>query len=123
MFSVIIDGASASAPALIGDKLMPFTPANYKSSFEKYAAIYADDDNADFLESAADYISVKIDRPLDDADMTNKSVKQALFRLALYYYQNRDFFRPALFDALAEHIDGLLAQAGLLKPGRNIPTE
>ena len=91
MFSVIIDGASASAPALIGDKLMPFTPANYKSSFEKYAAIYADDDNADFLESAADYISVKIDRPLDDADMTNKSVKQALFRLALVLLSKQGF--------------------------------
>ena len=102
---------------------MAFNPETHRAGFESFAAVYSDAMNADFISSAGQWISIQIDRPLDDSDLSNPSVKQCLYRLALYYYQNRDFIRPGIFAELESHLIGLLQQSGLYKAGRNIPKE
>ena len=82
---------------------------NLQTEWEGYARVPSEVLNQTFLKSAGELIGLKIDRELEDADLSKASVKLALFALALWLYNHRDFMSKLDSDAVQNQVRILLA--------------
>ena len=99
-----------------------FAASTFKTAFEEYAVLAPSELNVDFLKSAAELISRKVNKDLDTTWFNASSSRRlALFSIALYFQNSKDFQRPGLQDALLKTIDLLLGDD--IDAGRNIPEQ
>lgn len=94
--------------------------SNLQSEFENFGRIPTEPLNMVFLQASEKIIAGKIDRDLEDSDLS-ADVKLAFFSLALWLYNNRDFVSKQDSKAVNDQANILLA--GVTNLSRYIPED
>lgn len=82
--------------------------ATLKAEYEDWSASPAEELSTHYLKAGEKYIQGRIDRELEDSDLTDALFKQSLFVAALFFQNNKDFLNRQDDKAIDMHLDKIL---------------